>query len=153
VPDDLALLESNLRTRLEVLAEQCNNSAIAKHPSIGVDKIIQRARAALELGKLGEAEHYTTCASIVMTAIEHGPDQDLAEKVRDGHRNREDRRDKAEIRDLAKGHWRKHPGDTVAAVLKIPGIAPWTRHYNRRTVRGWIKDLKPGGTSPGRPKK
>lgn len=74
-------------------------------------------------------------------------------KIHEGYRNRRDAKDRSEVRDLATAHWRKFSDDPVAAVIRSSAIAPFARYYSDRTVRDWIKDLKPGGTRAGRPKK
>jgi len=71
-----------------------------------------------------------------------------------GYESRRDRIERQEVRDLAAGHWRKFPDDPVAAVVRDnEGIQPFTHRYTERTLRDWIKDLKPGGTRRGRPRK
>jgi hypothetical protein len=67
-------------------------------------------------------------------------------KVRGGPKQRQDAKDKAEIRNLAAAYWREHRDAEVADVVKIPSIAPFTRYYRLRTVKDWIRDLKPGAS-------
>lgn len=74
------------------------------------------------------------------------------QKLRLGPLSEQDKRDQREILDLAKAYWAKFPDTSVTAVIRESGIAKVAR-INPRTVGGWIKHLKPGGTRPGRPKK
>ena len=77
----------------------------------------------------------------------------IGEEVATAHKSRQDHKDKKEIRGYAVAHWQKFPTDSIADVLRIPPVAPFTRYYNKQTLHRWFKDLKPGGTRRGRPKK
>ena len=57
--------------------------------------------------------------ALLWLGIAHaGPHVKTGKAVHEGPKNRQDAIDKAEVRDLAGGHWAKYPNDTVAAALE-----------------------------------
>jgi hypothetical protein len=76
----------------------------------------------------------------------------IGERVRAGAKQRGDVKDKKEARDYARAHWKKFPDDSLTAVAELPQIR-MIGPYAKRTLQSWIRDLKPGGTRPGRPRK
>jgi hypothetical protein len=83
----------------------------------------------------------------------HAADARVVVAVRGGYLQRQDARDRSEVRGYAKDLFDREPCASKAEFLMDMRISPFRAKYRDTTLWDWAKELKPGVRRPGRPKK